>query len=74
MAADAHRGRELTQEEVGPDAVATPDMVQCPECGVPAEIEWSDMLFSTDGPVEHAKIRCANRHWFLMPTERLYRI
>jgi hypothetical protein len=26
---------------------------------------------STDGPVEHVKVRCANRHLFAMLTERL---
>ncbi|MCW2808967.1 MAG: hypothetical protein JWQ93_2922 [Marmoricola sp.] len=22
---------------------------------------------STEGPVEHAKIRCVQKHWFLLP-------
>jgi hypothetical protein len=38
-----------------------------------ARIEWSDMVDSTDGPLELAKIVCARRHWFLMPTECLCR-
>jgi hypothetical protein len=36
-------------------------------------VEWRDWVGSTDGPVELVKIRCANRHWFLTPTERLER-
>lgn len=74
MGAAAHRGRQLTHEEAKAEAMAVPDMVQCPECGAPAEIEWSDTADSTHGPLEHAKIVCANRHWFLMLTEHLARI
>jgi hypothetical protein len=44
-----------------------PDTVPCPECGRTAVVEWRALLDSTDGPVEHVKIRCPERHWFLMP-------
>jgi hypothetical protein len=47
------------------------DLTTCPECGHLAEVEWRDVLDSTDGPVEHARIRCIQRHWFLLPVERL---
>ncbi len=43
----------------------------CPECGAIAEIEWRDVTESTDGPVELAKIRCIQRHWFLLPVASL---
>lgn len=43
------------------------DLTHCPECAAPAEIQWSAVLDSTDGPVEHAKILCVRRHWFLLP-------
>lgn len=46
-------------------------VVACPECRAPAEIEWRAILESTDGPVEHCRINCLNRHWFLMPVARL---
>jgi hypothetical protein len=72
MDAATQPGSRLTREQAPHDA-ATPDMVLCPECGALAEIEWSDTVDSTEGPVEHAKIVCARRHWFLMPTERLFR-
>ena len=49
------------------------ELVACPECGHPAEVEWRDQLYSTDGAVEHLKIRCLNRHWFLMPSDMLSR-
>lgn len=47
------------------------DLTACPECGSPAEIEWRAVCESTDGPVEHAKVRCVAHHVFLLPTARL---
>ena len=41
--------------------------------GQPAEIGWRDHLSSTHGAVEHLKIRCLDRHWFLMPADMLTR-
>jgi hypothetical protein len=49
------------------------DTTLCPECGALAEVEWRDVTESTDGPVELAKIRCARRHWFLLPVAHLER-
>jgi hypothetical protein len=43
----------------------------CPECGVPAEVQWRTVLASTDGPIEHARILCVRRHGFLMPVASL---
>ncbi len=45
--------------------------VYCPECGLPAWVEWTATASSTDGPMEHVKVRCFARHWFLMPAERI---
>ena len=47
------------------------DLVVCPECGAPAEVVDRFALPSTDGPVEHAKVLCLMRHWFLLPTAAL---
>jgi hypothetical protein len=44
-------------------------IIGCPECGTPAEVEWFTLLTSTAGLVEHLKIRCVQRHWFLMPAD-----
>jgi hypothetical protein len=44
-------------------------IIACPECGTPAEVEWFTRLASTAGLVEHLKIRCVQRHWFLMPAD-----
>jgi hypothetical protein len=49
------------------------DTTTCPACGAPAEVEWRAVLESTDGPVEHARIMCVRRHWFLLPVSRLVR-
>jgi hypothetical protein len=46
---------------------------RCPECGQIAEIEDRDVWESTDGPVEHARVRCVARHVFLLPVEWLAR-
>lgn len=43
------------------------DLMVCPECGAPAEVLDRFALGGTDGPLEHVKIRCLLRHWFLMP-------
>jgi len=51
----------------------TMDMTSCPECGHLAEVEWRAVLESTDGPVERARVRCVQRHWFLLPVATLGR-
>ena len=45
--------------------------VDCPSCGLPAEVEHRYTLTSTDGPLEGAKIRCPDGHWFSGPLESL---
>jgi hypothetical protein len=49
------------------------DLTVCPECAEPAEVQWRAVMESTDGPVEHAKVLCVRRHWFLLPTAMLAR-
>ena len=46
-------------------------VVSCPECGRVATVVDRCVLESTDGPVEHSRIRCSAGHHFLMPTEGL---
>lgn len=43
-------------------------LVDCPECGLPAEVEWSS---GAPGAASLIKIRCVQRHWFLLPSERV---
>lgn len=47
------------------------DLTRCPSCGYPAEVQWRTVLESTDGPIEHVKVRCIRRHSFLLPTASL---
>jgi hypothetical protein len=47
------------------------DLTVCPECGSQAEVRWRAVLESTDGPIEHAKVLCRLRHWFLLPVSDL---
>ena len=49
------------------------DLTVCPECDELAEVQWRAVMESTDGPVEHAKVRCVRRHWFLLPVSHLVR-
>jgi hypothetical protein len=47
------------------------DLVVCPECAAPAEVVDRFALPSTDGPIEHVKVMCVMRHWFLLPAASL---
>jgi hypothetical protein len=49
------------------------DLTVCPEpsCSSAAQIFDRSALQSTDGPIEHVRIRCLNRHRFLLPVEML---
>lgn len=53
------------------DQMPAVQLTYCPECGEIAEIVHRVVLESTDGPIEHAKVRCAAFHHFLLPTENL---
>ena len=50
------------------------DLVVCPECAAPAEVVDRYVLPSTDGPVQHVKVQCLSRHWFVLPTGALPRV
>lgn len=41
----------------------------CPECGLPADLEDAGLMQSTDGEVHHVKVTCPVGHWFFMPAE-----
>ena len=47
------------------------DLTTCPECGNAAEITARHVFESTDGPIEHAKVVCVDRHWFVLPVASL---
>jgi hypothetical protein len=49
------------------------DVVACHECSMTAALQRGNRVESTDGPVDHVRITCVNRHWFLMPADTLKR-
>jgi hypothetical protein len=49
------------------------DITTCPDCAEPAEVVERFVLESTDGPVDHARIRCVRGHWFLLSLDVLAR-
>ncbi|GAB2689585.1 hypothetical protein [Thalassiella azotivora] len=50
------------------------DLTVCPECGLPAEVEWRQTVPHRDDGSGLVKLRCLSRHWFLMPSGRLLRL
>jgi hypothetical protein len=49
------------------------EWTDCPQCGEVAEVVDRDVWPSTDGPVEHVHVRCADRHRFVLPAASLER-
>ena len=49
------------------------DLTTCPECDAPAEVTDRFALGSTGGQVEHVRMRCADKHWFLLSVATLER-
>ncbi len=47
------------------------DVITCPTCGLPAEVLQRFVLESTSGPMEHAAIRCVERHVYRLPLAML---
>jgi hypothetical protein len=47
------------------------EILDCPTCGAPAEVEAASTMASTGGPMGHVRVRCVRRHWLLMPRELL---
>ena len=48
-------------------------IVGCPQCGQPAEVIDRFVLESTDGPAEHLRVSCLERHHFMLPSAALCR-
>jgi hypothetical protein len=44
-------------------------LVDCPTCGLPAEITDRFTLGGVPGPVDHVKVMCVRRHWFTLPVD-----
>jgi hypothetical protein len=46
-------------------------LVNCPTCGLPADITDRFTLEGAPEPVEHLKVVCVRRHWYTLPAEML---
>jgi hypothetical protein len=46
-------------------------LVNCPTCGLPAEIADRFTLGGAPGPVQHVKMVCTRRHWYTLPIDTL---
>ena len=69
--AHQHTTPETTPAATTPSPSSEP-LVDCPACGLPAEIESRDMVAGTSGPEIHVQLRCpVGRHWFVMSEEAL---
>jgi hypothetical protein len=44
-------------------------LVNCPTCGLPAEITDSFTLGGAPAPVEHVKVVCVRRHWYTLAVD-----
>jgi hypothetical protein len=46
-------------------------LVDCPTCGLPAEITQQFTLGGAPEPVAHVRIVCVRRHWYTLPLDML---
>jgi hypothetical protein len=46
-------------------------LLECPACGLPAEIADRFTLNGAPAPVEHVKLVCVMRHWFTIPVDQI---
>ncbi|MDG6104334.1 hypothetical protein Daura_11165 [Dactylosporangium aurantiacum] len=53
--------------------MTTTNLVDCPECGLPAITRTEGLVVSTRGPVEHVRLHCVLGHRFFGPADRLLR-
>jgi len=49
----------------------TTNLIDCPECALPATLRSEGPMASTHGPVEHIHVRCVIGHRFFGPAEML---
>ena len=46
-------------------------LLDCPVCGLPAEVVARFRLDGAPRPVEHVKLVCLGGHWFTLPVDGL---
>jgi len=58
-------------DNTGPTADDHDPLLECPTCGLPAEITDRFTLDGAPAPVEHVKLVCVGRHWYTLPVDQL---
>ena len=61
----------MSNHEPNDTGAAPGALVDCPTCGLPAEITDRFVLGGAPGPVEHVKVVCVRRHWYTLPVDML---
>ncbi len=54
--------------------MTTHSFAACPDCREVAEISDRFVLPSTDGPIEHVRMLCVRRHYFVLAVASLDRL
>jgi hypothetical protein len=49
-----------------------PDVIPCPQFGVPAEVIQRFWLDPTDGPIQHFQTICLSKHWLMPRAETVH--
>jgi hypothetical protein len=67
------QGGHATMNSHNPDnnELAPGALVDCPTCGLPAEITDRFTLGGAPGPIEHVKVVCVRRHWYTLPVDTI---
>jgi hypothetical protein len=48
------------------------EIIDCPQCGAPAEITDRFWLDSNDGPIQHLQTICVSKHWLSPRAETVH--
>jgi hypothetical protein len=72
MQSNDHRGSNFAMHRTETHTeTTTVFLLDCPQCGLPAQIIDRFTLGGSPGPVEHVKIACLAGHWFTPPADWL---
>ena len=59
----------MNNHEPDSTELQTDALVDCPTCGLPAEITDRFTLGGAPGPVDHVRIVCVRKHWYTLPVD-----
>lgn len=58
----------MTQPQI---RIPAEPLLECPACGLLAEITDRFTLDGVPTPVEHVKVVCVKRHWYTLPIDQV---